>query len=71
MYRKKNKKELIEILRHNNHPNSVNLEKFTKEQLKEIIEKSCLISLTPINTINNEEKEKIIENISTILKPKD
>ena len=72
MYRQKNKKELLEILRQNNHPHSDNLEKFTKKQLLEFLEKSCLIPLPPItlpNTIANEKKEEIIEHIGVILNP--
>lgn len=69
--KQKTKKELIQILQKNNHPNSVHLNKFSKSQLNEMLEQSSLKQLPDVRLSDSiEHKDNVIQNISQILLPK-
>ena len=69
--KQKTKKELIQILQKNNHPNSVHLDKFSKSQLHEMLEQSSLKQLPDVRLSDSiEHKDNVIQNISQILLPK-
>ena len=68
--KQKTKKELIQILQENNHPNSLHLDKFSKNQLQKIFDESCLKKLPDILVGDGiENKEEVIQQICQIVLP--
>ena len=69
--KQKTKKELIQILHEHNHPNSLHLNKFSKNELHEMLEKASLKKLPDVRSSESiENKDEVIKNIRQILLPK-